>query len=228
MDVRQSPFPLGWYTSATLEEFWGGEGTYMRIPYDALPSIEGQRFDGTFAWLPPLRGADLALDFDESRPENLARLARLFQETDRLGLTVPESFVSFVSRPELHCRVPICTECYLEIPERVIESMPGTNGYLLRFMNDQQLMLLWYLYLRPDGDHGIVVGNPQWRDEPQGSTIEGMYEVKEQLLCAPDFESFIYRFWLENSVWYALSEGRALTPPLQAYLDAAKRALASR
>jgi hypothetical protein len=37
--------------------------------------------------------------------------------------------------------------------------------------------------------------------------------------CAPSFEAFLYRYWLENTIWFALNEQHApLTPPQQQYL----------
>ena len=39
-------------------------------------------------------------------------------------------------------------------------------------------------------------------------------------LCAPSFEQFIYRLWMENEIWYALAwDKQPLTPLQQAYVD---------
>jgi hypothetical protein len=40
----------------------------------------------------------------------------------------------------------------------------------------------------------------EWdREEPPAPSHEIWY-------CAPDFESFLYRFWVENEIWLSLSE----------------------
>jgi len=37
--------------------------------------------------------------------------------------------------------------------------------------------------------------------------------------CAPSFEAFLYRFWLENSLWFALSDNQSLTDEQQRYVS---------
>ena len=41
--------------------------------------------------------------------------------------------------------------------------------------------------------------------------------------CAPTFEAFVYRFWMENEVGFRTRDGEALTPELHDYLEEARR-----
>jgi hypothetical protein len=41
-------------------------------------------------------------------------------------------------------------------------------------------------------------------------------------ICAPTFEEFIKRFWIENTIWFAANKGKPLEGELRAYADAAK------
>jgi hypothetical protein len=104
---------------------------------------------------------------------------------------------------------------------------PGSErGHIIRFLNDQQGVLFWYLYLIPTGQHGVLVSPVQLdevdaSDDPQEQTASRANTqaiVAHTLVCAPTFEAFIYRFWLENVLWFKLSDGGALTPEEQRYI----------
>jgi hypothetical protein len=105
---------------------------------------------------------------------------------------------------------------------------PGsTDGYVIRFLIDRQGVRAWYLYLTSRGEHSVLVGDP-WPDclitsdapeylpadmteERQSRTgVEGELEV-----CAFSFEAFLYRFWLENILWYKLVGGTMQKPLIE-------------
>ena len=54
-------------------------------------------------------------------------------------------------------RIPSCTACYFELPEKIIPFPGDEEGYIIRFLNDQQCVLLWYLYLTRSGKQSILV-----------------------------------------------------------------------
>jgi hypothetical protein len=223
MESRDSPFPLGWYTCGRHPDFWGDIGsTYGLIPYGDLPPLDHSGRDGSFDWLPDLPRGDVALAFEDPSLSAAARLARLAEEAAREGLSLPDGFSQFISSPRVHRRVPTCTACYLDLADHLIAA-PGAPGRLLRFMNDQQGVLLWYLYLRPDGQHAILVCTPEWDDDADGETLEDVVRLTEILCCAPTFEEFIHRFWLENAIWYSLYEARPMTHEQKRYLDAVRK-----
>jgi hypothetical protein len=213
----------GWYTPGSHPDFWGRGGTYQLISDSALPLLDERFFVGSFDWLPPLpESDDLPLDFDDPREPSLANLEHAKTQAAAEGLTLPPAFLKFMTDTELHRRVPTCTACYLEVSHGLIDSPSGDGTRLLRFLNDQQTVLLWYLQLRPDGGHAVVVAQPDWHEEPEGDTLEDLVDLDEVLVCAPSFEAFLYRFWIENTIWYALSKSRELTPDQRGYLDAAR------
>jgi hypothetical protein len=150
------------------------------------------------------------------------KLARLAEQAAYDGLSLPDSFSTFISDLRVHRRVPTCTACYLDLADRLIDA-PGASGRLLRFMNDQQCVLLWYLYLRPDGQHAVLACTPEWDDEADGETLEDFVRLNEILFCAPTFDEFIHRFWVENTIWFSLHEARPMTPEQKRYLDAARQ-----
>jgi hypothetical protein len=200
------PIPTGWY-GTDLGPFRACSGTYELYPNDgAAPRLE---FDGTFGWLPTRRQAEI---------EYMVPVAA---ETALAISTVPglpSSFVYFMSRPNLTGAIPTCTSCYWNVAESPIPSPLDDGARPLRFMNDQQDVLLWYLYLEPDGGHRVVCGSIPYHDvavEP-GRAAQDLVEV------APGLEAFVYRFWVENLAWYELNQfGRAdseLSPAVREFL----------
>jgi hypothetical protein len=108
---------------------------------------------------------------------------------------------------------------------------PGTKeNYIIRFLNDSQGCILWYLYLTPQGNH-YVLASPLWLDMLHEPDYFDPSLTEEQILksisiCALSFEEFLYRFWLENVLWYKLvwfKGQKPLTEEEQRYVEHYKR-----
>ncbi len=200
------PLRKGWF-GTDLGPFRASSGTYELYPSDSTASR--LEFDGTFDWLPTRREAEIEYMVPVSAQAALA-------VSTAPGL--PPSFVFFMSRPDLIGAIPTCTSCYWNVAESPIPSPLDDGARLLRFMNDQQDVLLWYLYLEPDGGHRVVCGSIPYHDV----TVESGRAAQDLVEVAPNFEAFVYRFWVENLAWYELNEfGRAdpeLTPAVREYL----------
>lgn len=232
MTEHQSPHPVErWYSAGHMDELWGDGGTYMEVPPEVLPAFPPDSLDGTFRWLvepaPGVDGMQYGQDDPESTDDVAVVLEARIAEARRAGLTVPASFVTFMSNPRLFHRVPSCTACYFELGEQLVP-VPGRDGpeRLLRFMNDQQCCLLWYLLLLPDGEHRVACAAPQWGEEYKAGTLDDVVVPVDLAVCASSFEEFIRRFWIENTLWYAVHHRR---PPidgeLRDYLEAARDGL---
>ena len=226
MNILDSPFPLGWYTAGSHESFWGCGNTYTLIPYDQLPELGRSHGDGSFRWLPAGPEGNTVLEFHEESNDTRLDLGQLHREAQQAGVRIPDAFAAFLRTPEIHRRVPTCTACYLELSARLLEPPSNRSGRLLRFMNDQQACVLWYLYLAPGEVPAVVAGMPGCLDDTSEDSLDDDDGVvfEQFVLCAPDFETFMYRFWIENSIWYALAKRRPLTSGQKAYLDAVQRA----
>ncbi len=62
---------------------------------------------------------------------------------------------------------------------------------------------------------GFVLG----RDDLEAYPDEPEYEI-----CAKNFAEFIWRFWIENEIWFALAlNDHSLTPPEREYVDHYRR-----
>ncbi|MCA9070202.1 MAG: hypothetical protein KDA84_14815, partial [Planctomycetaceae bacterium] len=79
--------------------------------------------------------------------------------------------------------------------------------------------LIWYLYLdRKIQDHCVAVSwdffgfdddsEPECPDEPDNV-----------FYCAPSFEAFVYRSWIESSICTAVHDERSLSEEERAYAE---------
>lgn len=206
MDAAKTPFEAGWW-SFELPRYRECDGTYCYFAYDSLPPLDMSMFRGEFQWLKPSKETP-------KRTMLNGRLQKLLSEASLTQLKLPKAFVTFMGAPHLQEQIDSCTACYFTLPKSLYHSPLGDGGTLIRFLNDQQSVVLWYLYLAPDGDHCVVASLVDPQIEPLSPE-----DIKRVFVyCAPSFEAFIYRFWIENAVWFALDEGRELTEAEQAYL----------
>jgi hypothetical protein len=137
--------------------------------------------------------------------------------------SLPPSYVYFFSRPELMAAIPSCTACYWA-SGRPMASPLGDGGRLVRFLSDQQDVLHWYLWLRPDNDYRVVCGSyPYDGNDPYDEVPELTPELaaRDLVEVAPSFEAFMWRFWIENVAWFQLeTAGERQSDAVRSYLAA--------
>ncbi len=201
--------------------------TYSLFPYEDLPPIDAP-VDESFGWLrsePRHREWSLAANAypDGSKPD-LSHLPQLIAQAE---VNLPSAFVAFMQTVSLHERIRSCTGCHLEASDYVLHVTKPVDGVLLRFMADQQGSLQWYLYASRSGDHCVTVSSEtygfqfgpgeRWHDKLD-LTSEDIW------MCAPSFVGFIYRFWLENEIWFeVLRDKQPPSPRQRDYLDHYRR-----
>jgi hypothetical protein len=247
------PFASGWYGSE-LPGYRGCDGTYCFFPYEDLPPLAVP--SETLDWLGPLDEAtDRQMQVYRNRSTAPGLLPEIETKAGQLGLSLPASFLRLMASPVLQERIPSPTACYFEL-SKAISPYPGSqDGFIIRFLNDQQNVLTWYLYLTRNGGSGVIV-TPYWLedlagvqgDETLGSTLkvtmgEGpdatsweitsgprytetadpqaiQQAVASTHLCGPSFVSFLYRYWLEGTLWFKLEDahGAPLTEEERRYL----------
>ncbi len=224
-----TPFQSGWW-SFDLGAYRPCDGTYCFYPYESLPSIDEAALTGTLAWLGPLEDEVASvMDVHHASDEALGRLKsdieKIAAEAKPLQLSLPEAFLRLMGSRELQDRIPSCTACYFSLADKILPCPGSEDGYIIRFLNDQQDVLVWYLYLTPRGEQCVLV-SPILLDEFAGPENAGNLTdewrkaiLANTLVCAPSFEAFIYRFWLENTIWFNVNEeASALTEAQQRYL----------
>src|SRR5207249_640051 len=95
----------------------------------------------------------------------LEKRERVLAEARALRLALPDSFVRLTGSFELQDRIPSCTACYFDLPEGVMESPFRAGDHVIRFLNDQQVCVCWYLYLSAD-ESPFVISSSGAGDEP--------------------------------------------------------------
>lgn len=218
---NQSPFATGWWSFDLPHR--GCASTYCLFSYEDLPPIH-RAFTGDFAWLSALsenmdntmqlyRRPDEQAKMDAQLAENQATLATH-------GLSFPPEFNRFMQSPTLQDAIPSVTACYFTLSP-LTPSPFDDGGHFVRFLNDQQDCIFWYLYLAPDKGH-YVVASPVMLDESlqQAFPAEHLPAIQASVkFCGETFEAFIYRWWLENHLWLATEEGEDSNLDAQFYLD---------
>jgi len=202
----QPPFPLAWW-AFDLGSYRACDGTYCRYEYESLPPIPP--VSESLDWLEPLdERTDARMAMDRHPPEARGEVAKIAASATRLGLTLPESFVRLMSSPESQDRIPSCTACYFTMSDDIVPCPGSEVGYIVRFYNDQQDVLLWYLYLTPQGAQYVLVTPIELEEMAVGTlTDEERQSIHENTwVCAPSFVAFVYRWYLENSIWFKVSE----------------------
>jgi hypothetical protein len=218
LSLQHPPFTSVWVSWA-LGPYRPCDATYCGVPYESLPPIPEATLRGTLDWLLPLN-RDLKRKHTHFSPISW----RLFSDHWRiilassfeLNLSIPNAFRQLMDSAALMQRIPSCTDCFFELSQKLVPCPGWEEGFILRFLNAAQGQIAWYLYLTSQGEHCVLVGYP-WLDllnEPEnpehrawGITEEErnmVFEGRGVHVCAFSFEEFLYRFWIENILWYKL------------------------
>lgn len=163
--------------------------------------------DGSLAWLAKTpRHVEWAIG-DRSAEKLPSQLASMTASAARHGVTLPKEFVAFIGNPDLHARLRSVTACYLDVADTVL---PFANGYLVRFLADQQGCAFWYLFINNDGSGHCVVCSLEFFDAEETEDEAAELSEAEFQYEAESFEAFLVRFWLENEIAFAEFDS---TPP---------------
>lgn len=145
-----------------------------------------------------------------------ANLQQIIASAQQLRISLPDAFLRLMASAKLMERISSCTDCYFDLSEKLVACPGSEEGYIVRFLNARQGQIAWYLYLTPQGNHCVLVGFPLLdllNDPESPEYIEAGITDEERSIalagkwtyvCASSFEEFLYRFWLENILWYKL------------------------
>lgn len=222
MSTTSSGIKTGWW-SFELPQYRPHPtlATYSLFPYEDLPPIR-QDLDEEFRWLMsrPIKERSLleGCYSDGSKPD----LNKLSKIADQVSVNIPSAFSTFIQSTELHKRIRSCTDCYLDVADQAVITKGVIEGYLIHFLSDSQWCVHWYIHLDSSGKEFVLASTDAYGFEFGDSAAKKEIDlVKEDIrFCAPTFVEFIYRFWLENEIWYALAwDKRPLSEIEQSYVD---------
>jgi uncharacterized protein (TIGR02996 family) len=231
VEANLTDFEFAWWGTGIGPAREAG-GTYERFQYHDQPPLPVESLDGTFAWL---RG---------TQPQSSYSLGPLWKafcaEKRQQGYFVPAEFERFLSDDDLPARIKSCTGNYFERPpDPTAEDCPPfaerEDGLLVTFYADSQYCVLWGILLpREPGRYAPILAGPPdslfpgiWSDPEEGED----YDPGKPVLAASQLEQFLFRWWIENEIWFATvwrESGRRLTPMEQAYIDHLNRRYSDR
>jgi len=223
MKLTSTLFPFGWY-GFQLKGYRPCNHTYCWFSYDSLPSLPYENFQGNFSWLTPLEShiTSIMKQFwppQEEQEKTKGNLQKLIEHAQQVDISLPKSFIAFMTDPEFQKRIPSCTACYFELYDQVIPCPVNKDNFVIRFLNDQQSIFTWYLYLTPNGEHCVIVSRSYFDlldiNNQEFTNEDYLEAVQHAFICGKSFEEFLYRFWLENSIWFVLTESHRLLTEIE-------------
>ncbi len=165
------PFSWAWWACG-LGNARPCDSTYCQYPYDSLPPIP--TLDGTFNWLGQ---PGWLVSHSDSEDQHALRQRRtmeaqghvheLVTQAERLGLKLPRFFTRLMAAPELYTRIPEVAGSWFNLYEAQLYPCPGSDdGFVVRFLNDQQDCILWYLYVTRQGTEAVLAVGDPYPDAP--------------------------------------------------------------
>lgn len=223
------PFQSGWL-SFELPGYRYSSSTYTVYSYDDLPLLPQRQLRGMLYWLVPL-DPELDAHMQPYRPTTVLGKEwetfvveaekELITSARQAEITLPDVFLTFMASTRLQDRIPSVTDCWFRLTAPV--PCPVTrNGFIIRFLQDQQSCVIWYLYLSPGGETCVLASHVPLDgivlDPETYGHISEEEIMRHTYVCAPSFEAFLYRFWMENVLWWKLHYHKPLTPAQHRYL----------
>ena len=204
--------------------------TYQGYPLEIMPGIP-IALDEDLLWLVQHGHPHPAQGMDQwNSHAKLLPAAMAIDLASRQNVGLPVSFRRFMTSPDLQARVRSCTDCYLDPGQRIVETVGSLPGHLIHFLSDSQSCAHWYLHVLQNGDsavleaddlYGYEIENSDWIENPACRLERVNIEQLDFRFCSSSFSEFLFRFWIENEIWFALKwddTRRPLTNLERAYL----------
>lgn len=163
--------------------------------------------DGSFGWLTATPTHDEWAIGDEKADELPMQLVAAIDSAKESGVSLPSEFVNFIRDSELHKHLRSANGDYLDLARTLL---PVFNGYLLRFLSDQQGCNFWYLYLSHDGSDHCVVSSYEYFDADDMDYEPEELSPNDFTYFSPTFEAFFCRYWIEHEMMFHRNDD---TPP---------------
>jgi hypothetical protein len=194
-------------------------GTYAPYAFDSLAPIELD-LDDELKWLEsqdPVSGSLARVE--EPPPRRAATMTELVEITGSSQTAVPSAFGHFIGDATLRTRIRSATDCFLDLADFAVPVESG--GFLIHFLADSQWVFHWLLFVGTDSSQAVVASSA-----PYGFTDENAPHVFSQTagdacVCAESFSEFLYRFWMENEIFFRLADAGSaqLTGLQRRYLE---------
>lgn len=193
-------------------------GTYCRSDLDLQPAVPN---DQDLAWLHAEPSWEWHIGVQGDDPAQQPITSPALDSLPGRPETYPLDFRTFAEQPELQTKIRSATACYLALGD--FAARTDTGGRLVHFLSDQQWVFHWLLYVDDAGSEAVV-GSPEpigfdlapmdMQSLPDPIPMDGRIDL---VVCADSFAEFLYRFWIENEIWYTSSKQLPLPDVLARY-----------
>lgn len=224
MNDNSTPFKPGWISVPLPGHRYSQTGIYS---YNSLPPVIQTAYS-SFNWLtvPDSRIVTETREFwpsDDDYQKHKQAMLALY--TSEQHVILPNAFFDFFSIPDLFQKVPFSDYTFSLSPD-ILESSLFHGLYFVQFMIQPYSPLKWFICANNQKEHCVVVSlgadldkeNPHNRWLTNGQQIDYSWILENTYFCASNFLEFMYRFWLENYIYMALSLGIELKPEQVEYL----------
>lgn len=215
VEANLTPYPEMWW-GVGLGEAREAQGTYTGYEYGRQPPLPVEQFDGTLSWLAQ---SGLPVESPSGTVPDKEVWAETLDGLTQKGYRIPSALRVLMMTPKLQAQLPSCTANFF-MPCDWSQACPiedADEGAVFQpFYSDQQSVVRWGVWLAPGQDYAPVLGSPP--DFPDNDDDPVTYP--ELTFQAPSVEAFMFRFWIENHIWFATQwgEGRELTSDEQTYM----------
>ncbi|MFD2028377.1 hypothetical protein [Promicromonospora aerolata] len=171
------------------------------------------------AWLE--RATRHPMDYMASAFDDAVRDISAQGVTDLAGsdTTLPDDLTWFLQDGGLRDRLRSATSSYFDLGDTAV-TVDG--GRLVHLISDSQWVFHWLLYLGEDGSSAVVgTGFPAGfdLDADEYEDADCLHEDRHYILVADSFAEFIWRWWMDNEIFYRAVVGKAsLTTEQEAYV----------
>ncbi len=202
-------FPVGWFGPDLGQVRCNNGNCY---PPEDLPPIR-QQLNGTFDWLQaaPEHCHSIAPD-----PALIATALDGLLAAKRVHL--PVEFLNFFRAPTLWRKIRSCKDRCLDL-DSIAVGIRGGRGSLVRFLSESQGCKTWSLFASSGDSSHAVVATYFFMGSASPNSETELPHPKDITICAGSFEEFIYRFWMENELWFALHDMGEMPAGGEEYLD---------
>jgi len=185
--------------------------TYGNFPVESLPPID-RALDDKLSWL---LAEPLATEWAIL---NQAEIPRFEEKRSRaLGKRLPDlpkPFSVFIGTPAPASRIRSATGSYLDFADHLVSSTDG--GQLIHFLSDQQWSMHWLLYMKDNAEAVVATFLPYGFKFDEGESHPDYNPASlavfdpcetDASVCSDSFLEFIYRYWIENEIYFRLRAG---------------------
>lgn len=162
-------------------------------------------------------------------------LKKIIRKAKKMHLVLPASFLTFIKDPALRYYFLLLTapDDFYTLDDGIVPLQDRPGEYLIKFYSDSQSCFFCFLHFSINGSYRVVISehffNPGYSLESYNEDL-GLEQDDEKITSSAkiinvledDFETFLYRTWIENEIWETRYCGKPFNTIQKAYIESVK------